>query len=258
MADRELVDYIRKHAKKFGPEAIREQLLRDGVAAGEIDAALSEATAAVKRPKLSRAKLAVLGGAVLLVLAVLLSMPKPGEKPPESSSGSAAAPGGEEASADERVYRGHYGYIFKLPLGYEASGGFRDPYKTEEVVHIYPKGTDPTHFIHEGLYGSLGILKLEITRRRVPQGFIGIETLRDAISRRMEAGQVQASFRDVQVHGMPAFVVNAEKPFKYAKAYIIGEKVRYTLTGGEESPAFSEILQSLLEVSPHERAGKAY
>lgn len=257
MPDPELVTYIRKHQKQFGAEALRAQLLRDGLDEKEIEAALAEAAAPVQRPRGSRARLALLGGAVLLVLAVLLSVKKPSPGGPADATEPERDPAaGEAGDQDDRVFRGHYGYIFQMPVGYETYGTFRDPYKTEELVYIFPKGTDHTHFIHEGLYGNLGILRLEIARRRVPQGFIGIDQLREAVTRKLESEKATFTTRDIQVHAMPAFIVGVEKPFKSVKAYIVGQKVRYTLTGGEESASFSELLSSLLEVSPHDQAGE--
>lgn len=251
MADAELVSYIKNNLRNYGAETLRGQLIKDGVAPEEIDAALVEATAAVGRPG-GLARYAVLGGAVLLVLAILLSVRKPGDAPAPAKDPRAGET--EDAHASQ-VFRGHYGYIMKLPPGYEAFGAFRDPNKTEEVVYVFPKGTDPIHFIHEGLYGSLGILRLEVTRRRVPQGQVAIDQLKLWITGKLDQEKSTYSVRDLQVNGMEGFLVNAEKPFKYAKAYMVGEKVRYTLTGGEETGFFSDILSSLIEADPHDRPG---
>lgn len=242
MANPELVAYIKTNLKKFGPEAVRKQLLQDGVAPAELDAAMVEA---LPRKKKRLAAIALGGGALLLVLAVLMSMQAP-------------SPPNVEDSDDEGdgIYRGHYGYMLKLPPGYRAYGTFRDPKKTQELVYIYPKGTDHSHFIHEGLYGNLGILRLEALPRRVPQGFVGIETLEAFVKNDLDKKKATYKIRSLIVQGLPAFVVNVEKPFKYVRAYIVGQKIRYTLIGGEENTLFIEVLSSLLEAAPHDRPGR--
>ncbi len=244
MANSELVAYLRANLPKFGPEAMRKQLRQDGVAAAEIDAALAEALPPRKK---RLAAIALGGGALLLVLAVLMSMQAP---PPKTAADSAATDEGDG------VYRGHYGYILKLPPGYQAYGTFRDPKKTQELVYIYPKGTDHSHFIHEGLYGNLGILRLEAVPRRVPQGFVGIETLEAFVKHGLDQKKATYKIRSLIVNGLPSFVVNVEKPFKYVRAYIVGQKIRYTLVGGEENTLFIEVLSSLLEAAPHDRPGR--
>src|SRR5258708_16557321 len=47
-----------------------------------------------------------------------------------------------------------------------------------EVVYIFPKGTDPTNFGDEGLYAQLGILRLEVSSRRIPEGLIDRKSTR--------------------------------------------------------------------------------
>lgn len=247
VADSELVAYLRKHLPGYGEKALRAQLTKDGVPAADVEAALAELARSAGRPGGRKAALwAVLGGGVLLLLAGLMSV----EKPAPSAGGASPAGG------DPLVYRGHYGYILKTPRGYEAQAGFRDPHKTEEIVYLFPKGTDPQHFIHEGLYGHLGILRLEVSPRRVPQGFIGVDALKAGVTFQLDRQKHQYRARDLIVHGMPAFVINVEKPFRSVKAYLVGQKVRYTLTAGEDNAVFNEVLSSLLEASPHDRPGQ--
>jgi len=273
MPDPELVDYIRKNIAQFGADALLDQLKKDGVPPEEIKAALECAvnekpapSAADKplppkpRPKQSKIALfAVLAGAVLVVSAGLLSLDKP--KPPKSDGEPAAAspsmnlPGSLGAD-DGDIFRGHYGYMLKLPPEYETYEQFLDPQKTQERVYIFPKGTSHQHFINEGLFGPMGILRLDVVRRRIPQGFIGIDTLKLWITTKLETEKATYTMRETMVQSMPVFIVNIEKPFKSAKAYVVGQKVRYELTGGEENTVFTSTLSSLYEASPHDRPGR--
>lgn len=258
MADPELVAYIEQNVHRFGVPALREQLIRDGVASEEIDAAFAELPAPSPAASSSRktAIVAVFGGAVLLGTAAFLSMAPPEDGASTGEVVSMDGGPGQGAEVDG-VFRGHFGYILRLPAGYAARGEFQDPRKTREVVYIYKKGTDSGHFIHEGLYGHLGIFRLEVMPRRVPQGFVGIDTLKSWVTRKLDQDKAIYTLRSLIVHGMPAFIVTATKPFKYTRAYMVGEKVRYTLVGGEqEDEVFTAILSSLAEVSPHDRPGK--
>jgi hypothetical protein len=252
MADPELVAYIAKHAKLHGDSVVRTQLIRDGLPPSEIDQAFAEAQSSTMRKQKNKRKLALFAvaiGGLLLAMAAMLS------REPETPAPEEAAPA-EAVSSEPSTFHGHYGYMLRLPAGYKASGEFVDAEKRVERVYIYPAGTDSTHFLHEGLYGHLGILRLEVAPRRVPQGFIGIDTLRSFWKRSLTSQKAIFQMRDMIVHGMPGFVITEEKPFQRVKAHMVGEKVRFMLVGGSEDGLFTEVLSSLAEVSPHDRPGK--
>ncbi len=253
MADPELIAYIRKHAQLHGESVVRTQLIRDGLPPSEIDQAFAEAQSATVRKSKGKRKLALFAvgaGGLLLLMAVLLS------REPAQTKNEEAVAAGEKADAEPTVFHGHYGYMLRLPPGYRASAEFVDAEKRTERVYIYPKGTDPSHFIHEGLYAHLGILKLESAPRRVPQGNIGIATLKSFVTRKLVSEKAVYKMRDIIVHGMGGFVVTAEKPFRFTRAHMVGEKVRFMLVGGAEDELFIDIMSSLAEVSPHDRPGK--
>jgi hypothetical protein len=250
MANNDLHEYVRKNLPTFGEASLREQLLRDGVAAKDIDSAISATKTVPPAPRKRRglALIAVILGGLLIIAAGIMG---------SKSNKKAVTPvTAAEEEFDDGIYYGHYGFLFKLPAGYAAHNEFRDPRKTEEVVYVYPKGTSHNHLIHEGLFGSLGILRLEVLPRRVPQGYVGIDTLKAFVKSRLEHDKAAFSMRDLNVNGKPAFIVNAEKPFKYSRAYLVGQKVRYTLVGGEENSLFIDVLSSLHEASPHDRPGE--
>jgi len=257
MADKELVKYVRENVGQYGLSAIKAQLLRDGVDPEAVDDAISEVSGADLNPRSNVTTYALLGGVVLLIVAVFFAIQSP-TSPGQSKDGDPP----ERPPEDETVvgtrdsaFHGHYGYILKLPAGYVANPGFQDAGKSVEVVHLFPKGTSPTHLSHEGLYGDLGILRLEVSPRRVPQGFIGIDLIKAWAAQKLVQEKATFTSRQLLVNGMPAFITMVEKPFKSATAYVIGQKVRYTLVGGEENELFNNVLSSLVEVSPHDRPG---
>lgn len=268
MADPHLVDYVRQHLGTYGADALRTQLRGQGVAESELEAALAEAgvsrtptvpplvavppppppgaeppTVPMTRRRGSRAGMAVgalVGG--LMMMGLALFMGRPPKPPPAKPAAPAAA-----APADATLYHGSYGFIIKLPPGYEAKGSFRDAEKTLEVVYVYKAGTDPQHFINEGLYDHMGILRLEVLPRRVPQGFVGIDTVKQWVVGQLEADKATYELKSTVVNGMPAVIVTASKPFQFRKAFLVGDKVRYTLVGGHENPVFDEVLATLAE-----------
>lgn len=263
MVDPELVNYLNTHLKEFGEEALHKQLARDGIPEKDIREAFAQihghtpAPQPPAPPKKKPALLALSFGVVLIALAGVLSLEKPAkEKKTENAAPAPASEGDINEDREGSVFRGHYGYMLKLPAQYSSHSLFLDPQKTHERVYLYPKGTDSQHFIHEGLYGAMGILRLDVTRRRVPQGFIGIDTLKKWVTGRLDEAKASYTLRDMMAQGMPAFIVQTEKPFKSVKAYVVGQKVRYEITGGDENAVFTSILSSLYEATPHDRPGK--
>lgn len=264
MADPHLVDYIRQHAAAFGPEVLRQHLAAQGVPPAEVEAALTEALpvmpplVAVPAPpppgavpptvpprprRASRAAVAVgalAGGLGLMAVSFFMGR-QPAAPRPGAGGGKPAAP------AEASLFHGSYDFILKLPAGYAASDSFSDAERTMEVVYVYPQGTDPQHFIDDGLYDHLGILRLEVLPRRVPQGFIGMDTLKQWVTKQLDADKSLYEPKTTVVNGMPAFIVKVSRPFQSRKAYLVGEKVRYVLVGGYENPVFDEVLQTLAE-----------
>ncbi|MDE2291744.1 MAG: hypothetical protein KGL53_06645 [Elusimicrobia bacterium] len=259
MADARLVDYIRQNAPAFGADVLRKHLLTQGVAPEDLEAAMSEALptmpplVAIPAPpppgaipptvpgrKRRKPKAAVIIGALaggFGLMAVSYFMGNTPSQPPKPSA----------AAEEPSLFHGADDFILKLPAGYKATDTYSDAEKTVEVVYIYPEGTDPQQFIDEGLYGSLGILKLKVMPRRVPQGFIGMDALKSWVTQELLQDKADFQSKTTVVNGMPAFIVTVQKPFQSRKAYLVGEKVRYTLIGGYSNPVFDEVLQTLAE-----------
>lgn len=266
MADSTVVDYLRLHLGAHGPDTLRKHLRAQGVAEQEIEAAMAEVlpvmpplvavpsppppgalppTVPLRRGKSSRAAIvvgALCGGLGLMALSVFMGRERkpPDAAPPANTPATSPLAGGD-------IFRGNAEFILKLPPGYQAGSSFKDAEKTLEVVYVYRQGTDPQHFIHEGLYGHLGILRLDVLPRRVPQGFIGMDTLKAWVTRQLDIDKATYESQTTVVNGMPAFIVTVTKPFQYRKAFVVGEKVRYTLVGGYDSAVFDEVLATLAE-----------
>jgi hypothetical protein len=256
MLDQDIVSYIRANVPRYGEAAVRESLAKEGLSPDDINAAFAEAEEddePLSKPNI--ALYTLIGGVLLLAGAVYLGL--------SGRSSTEPRPGGEGADdshpesrvTSESPFRGHYGYILNLPPGYEAHRSFADAQKTLEVVHLCPRGTSPTNFLHEGLYGQLGIFRLETTPRRVPQGTVDIDVVKLWAQEKLSREKSTYTDRSMSVSGMPAYIVIIEKPFKSVAAHIVGQQVRYTLLGGEENDTFTAILSSIVEVSPHDRPG---
>ena len=251
--DPQLIDFIRKHAPLQGEHELRRQLLEDGVDPEELTAAFEEAAVPIRKQR--RWPYAALLISVLLLVASYIRS----GRNPEAESGprpTPADPYQDSGAPDDRVFRGHYGYLLKLPPGYEAIGSFSDSLKIQEVVHIFPKNTDFTHLINEGLYGSLGILRLEISPRRVPQGVVDIPVLAKWVAAKLAREKSKYQKRDQAVHGMEGFVITVSEPFPSVRAYVVGQKAYYTLIGGSENTLFTGVLSSIIEANPHDNPGK--
>lgn len=252
MADPELVEYLRKNLKQFGGKALREKLVSEGVAEADIDAAMAVAIRPPQKgPRLGM--YVVFAAVAVTAVSLYMAIDKPTKNPPLSATPAAELTGADKPN--KSAFMGHYGYMLKVPDGYISQSSFKDMNNTTELVYLYPEKTDPTNLANEGLYGQLGILRLEVSPRRIPQGTVGLDALRAAITGNLSQRGVTFTPKDFVVGGLHAFQVNVTQPFPLVQAFIIGTKVMYVLTGGVENQTFNDTLQSLTEVSPHDRPG---
>ncbi len=235
-----LVSYLRKNLPRFGEQALRDKLLEEDVAEEEIAAAMAEARRSPpKPPLLLRITVALLAG--LIVFGLLYKEEETNKPPSNTSAGALNAP--PEPSAP---YIGNSGYMLKLPNGYSAHSILRDMGKTE-IVFIYPHKVDPSHFNNEGLYGPLGLLRLEVSPRQLPQSAAGAAMLKSTVTAQLSKRGDVFTTRELLVGGLPGFVVNISKPFPSTRAFLIGGKVLYMLVGGNEDRLFNELLESINE-----------
>ncbi len=262
MPDPKLVAYLRKTVPQYGAEAVREKLVEEGVAENDFDEALAVAI----KPKPKKQPLLMALGAGIFALGAILfffsqESPKPAAVPPlsvggepDSSSQSTSSP--LPPGAPKGPFMGHYGWMLQLPPGYSTQSSFKDLGNRTEVVFLFPERTDPTNFVNEGLYGQLGIIRLEVSPLRIAQGTIGIDSLRAGITQTLNNRGDTYELNDTTVGGLPGFVVKITSPFPLVQAFVVGQKVMYVVTAGVDDPVFRNALQSLTEVSPHDTPAK--
>ena len=133
----------------------------------------------------------------------------------------------------------------RLPNGYEALADFKDSQKTVEVVHMSPKGTDPTNFLNEGLYGQLGIVRLEVRPHALAGQINGLETLTRRRESALQGGNEKYTTKTIKVPPLTGVQFFVESPFPRVEAYFLGEKNLYTFTAGQDDEIFREIVFSL-------------
>lgn len=236
--DRDLVAYFRRHLKKFGEDALTARLIEEGVDANQITVAL---TAAKQPPQtMKKALPLVISGLAILFACLYLAQD---QKAPEKRT-SPATP-----SSDPRPFLGSYGYVIQPPPGYESFSEFKDASRTREIVYFFPTGTDQGQFGHEGLYGQLGIIRLEVSPRKIPDGRLGLEHVKASVANNLAARKLTATNRELLISQFPAVLFNIAEPVSLVQTFIIGRRVLYVLTGGKEDQPYLEMLSSLQEVS---------
>lgn len=272
MADPKLVAYLRKTVPQYGADPVREKLIEEGVSEAEIDEALA---VAIKPPAKRKTPLLIYGGFTLFAVGaavMLFSMDKgkPAEKKPAMAAmpsldpdaptdTAAPQPQPEAATQPPQTealkgpFIGHYGYMLQAPPGYATMRQFKELGNRTEVVFLFPEKTDPTNFVNEGLYGPLGILRMEVSPLKIPQGTIGLDSLKGGITKTLNARGDTYTVSETKVGNLSGFIVNISAPFPLAQAFVVGTKVLYVLTGGVDDPVFRNTLLSLTEVSPHDK-----
>ena len=241
----DVVDYLKDHLRSFPVETLREQLMDEGVSTVDFDdslAAALRAPAAAKtdssRSQPRAARLAALGAivAVLLVAGLLSLSPKPKLTPHE---GNTKNPSGESG------FVGRAGWVVRLPKEYVGVSDFSDSSKTHQIIYFCKKGTDPTNFLNEGLFGQLGIIKLEVLPTQFPNNPTGLANLsRLAAGKYKKAGE-KFTINNMQVATLPGISVAILSPFPRAEAFILGQNQLYFFSAGQEDDIWRDIVLSL-------------
>jgi len=192
-----------------------------------------------------RALLYILAAAAVLAAAFIVLRRAPAGLPPSSAPAADRVP----AAPENREFMGRHGYMLKLPPNYTAVSSFADSRKTQEVVYLAPAGTDPGNFLNEGLYGPLGILRLEVRHRETPQGTVTPQVLKAGVLASLQARKAAYTVKDLEINGLAGFSANVSAPFQSAQAFLVGGRHYYVLTGGPEEGAFMDVLTSLHETA---------
>ncbi len=242
----DVVDYLKDHLKSFPVEILRKQLAEEGVTDIDFNDSLSAALRApttvskkvTAKPKTSVAAIAFLAVGVALILSI--AMYALSQKPKLSSS-----EGNTENPSGESAFIGHAGWIVRLPKDYIGVSDFADSSKQHQVVYFCKKGTDPTNFLNEGLFGQLGIVKLEVLPTQFPNNPTGVANLsRMAAGKYKNAGE-KFTMKNMQVATLPGVSVTVLSPFPRAEAFVLGQDQMYFFAAGQEDDIWRDIVLSL-------------
>ena len=252
----EVVQYLRDNLSKHPVEALRRQLHEEGVSDVDFEHCLADAlrgpkpapTSKKKKPSGKAARLALLGGLALIVGAGLFALSR------KSSNPTLPAPPPESAAAGsgESGFVGSNGWVVRLPKDYSGFSEFHDSSKTDEIVHFAKRGTDPTNFLDEGLYGQLGIVRLEVAPSQFPANMTGAASLANAVRNKTAAHGEKCVMKTIQIGTLPGVQVNVQAPFPRVEAYILGRNDLYFFYGGQEDDVWRDIVLSLRDAHSEE------
>jgi len=242
----DVVEYLKENLKSYPVEVLRKQLADEGVSDQDFTDSLAVAlrapttvskTIPAKR-KTSLAAIAFLCVGVAIILSIgfyALS------QKPKLSRGE----GNTENPSGESGFIGHAGWIVRLPKDYVGVSDFRDAARQHQVVYFCKKGTDPTNFVNEGLFGQLGIVKLEVLPTQFPNNPTGIANLsRMAAGKYKNAGE-KFTMKNMQVATLPGVSVTVLSPFPRAEAFVLGQDHMYFFSAGQEDDIWRDIVLSL-------------
>lgn len=241
----EVIEYLRENLSKFPVDSLRRQLYEEGVSDLDFEDCLAlalrspktvTATKKTKAPA-NASKLFLVVGLVLIVGAGLLALSTKTPVPEKAS--------GPESASGESGYVGHRGWVVRLPKDYVGIAEFKDKGKTHQVVHFCKRGTDPTNFLNEGLFGQMEIVRLEATPSPFPANPTGVANLTSAVNRKTASHGEKFVLRNFSVGTIPGVIVNIQAPFPRVEAYLLGQSDLYFFYGGQEDDVWRDIVLSL-------------
>lgn len=160
-------------------------------------------------------------------------------------------------SKGPNAFFGHYEYMVILPHGYGAAAEFADPERLVELVHFAPARTvaaylqgDLASQFEEQQYGSLGIVRLEVTPKQHPRlgdKPVPFEAFRQAIPATLQERGETFTVKEVPLV-YPAFEVHITAPQELIQVFIEGRKVVYVFTAGRDDDVLRGLLDSLKEL----------
>ena len=243
----EVINYLRENLSKHPVEDLRRQLYGEGVSDIDFEHCLAEALRGPKAPPTSRkpkpagkgAKLMLTAGLALIVGVGLYAL---SQKP---AAAPAADPVVPATSSGESGFVGTRGWVVRLPKDYVGIAQFKDESKAIEIVHFCKRGTDPTNFLNDGLFGQMGIVRLTIAPSEFPPNPTGAANLASAVARRTTAHGEKFVMKNIQIATLPGVQVNIQSPFPRVEAYILGQHDLYFFYAGEEDEVWRDIVLSL-------------
>lgn len=236
MADPDVVAYLRANLPKFPSNDLRKQLAGEGVSDQDFDQALKIAQALPPLKTGARGRTGILLLAAAAALILIAGFAALRRKAPALQA---------PAPLDESAFIGRTGYVIHLPPGYQAVTTYKGTTKDYETVYFCKNGADPTNFLDQGLYGQLGIVRLEVQPDQLTGTLEGLSVLAERVTANAQARKEKFSTKNLQVSSLKGFEITIETPFPRVEAYVLGKKVRYTFTSGEDNQIYRDILTSL-------------
>jgi hypothetical protein len=243
----EVIQYLRDNLSKHSVESLRRQLHEEGISDVDFEHCLADALRGPKTVPTSRSKkktssktarFALFAGLALIVGAALFALSQKSSAPPVPAAPPASASG-------ESGFVGSDGWVVRLPKEYAGFSQFKDSSKTDEIVHFAKRGTDPTNFLDEGLYGQLGIVRLEVAPSQFPANLTGAASLANAVRNKTASHGEKFLMKTIQIGTLPGVQVNIQAPFPRVEAYILGQEDLYFFYGGQEDDIWRDIVLSL-------------
>ena len=241
----EIVNYLQQNLGRFTAAELRSQLSQEGVSEADFNEALAAAKAAAPPPqapgprkRLARVALAAAIGAAAVVTLFWMTQKKPAapETPPVPAPAFAASGG---------AFVGRSGYVIRLPKDYVAVQTFKGPRKAIEVVHFYKAGTDPTSLLDEGLYGQLGIIRLEVQKSPFAGSLNGIEVLTRIISTLSQQRGEKFTVKNIQISSLHGVQFSFQAPANRLETYILGSQDLYMFFAGQDDEIYRDVIFSL-------------
>ncbi len=241
----ELIEYFKENLKNFSIPELRQRLSEEGIPDVDFDESLKAALAppAKNSPKsLSRNRKLIFMtiGAFLCVGAGLMLFESPSPTSQSSTARTSAA-----ISQAHAVFLGRYGYVVHLPPGYGYLEQFRGPRKTVERVYFAKVGSHSSDFIDTGLYGQLGIVRLDAQPNPWAGQIDGVAQLSATVMARLRGQDAQFSAKDLQIGTLRGIQVDFQAPFSHVEAYLLGPKTLFSFYAGQDDGAYESILTSL-------------
>ena len=242
----EVVVYLRENLPKHPVEDLRRQLYAEGISDIDFEHCLAEALRGPKTaPPTQKAKPAGKGAKAMLAVGVALiagvGLYALSQKPDAAPAAPAEAP----ASTGESGFVGSRGWVVRLPKDYVGVSQFKDESKAVEIVHFCKRGTDPTNFLNDGLFGEMGIVRLTIAPSEFPANPTGAANLASAVARRTTSHGEKFVMKNVQIGTLPGVQINVQSPFPRVEAYILGQSDLYFFYAGQEDEIWRDIVLSL-------------
>lgn len=195
----------------------------------------------MEAPPQRRSPRLLLAAAVLLVAAGAAWLFIEPSGPAPRTEAPASAPADPETGA----YHGDAGWVLKLPPGYVATRSYADLKRTIEIAHFAKAGTDPSSLLDEGLYGGLGIVRVEARPSAVGTTLDGLERFVATLTARAEQRKEKYTVTHLRLPSLRGVQIAYNVPFPRVEAYVVSDRLLFAFYAGQDDEIYRTLLQSL-------------